>query len=150
MYTFYYESTINTTQEALFAFHLDSQNITKITPPSIKVDLLDAPNPSHEGGVVKIKTTQFFIPLYWEVTIKTLQAPSLLVDEVIASPFSYWQHQHLFKNNPKGGVILKDKVTYLPPFGIFGKIASPMIKWQLKAMFSYRHQATKKILEAHN
>ena len=58
---------INCTLEELFDFHLDSNNITKITPPNIKVELLNEDTKTIEGKIVKIKTTKFFIPTYWEV-----------------------------------------------------------------------------------
>ena len=137
---------IKCTQEELFDFHMDSNNITKITPPNTKVELLNDDGQTYEKKIVKIKTTKFFIPTYWEVKIEKLQKPNILVDIAVKSPFKYWKHQHIFTK--KGSICeLKDIVEYELPFGIFGKIVAPFIELDIKNMFDYRHKQTKKIIE---
>lgn len=140
---------INCTQEELFDFHLDSNNITKITPKDTKVELLNDDTTTFEGKIVKIKTTKLFIPTYWEVKIEKLQKPNILVDVALKSPFKYWKHQHIFTQ--KGDMCeLKDIIEYQLPFGIFGKIVMPLITLDIKNMFNYRHKKTKQILEKTN
>jgi len=137
---------IKCTLEELFDFHLDSNNITKITPANIKVELLNSDTQTFEGKIVKIKTTKFFVPTYWEVKIEKLEKPSILIDVAMKSPFKYWKHQHLFIK--KGNVSeLKDIIEYELPFGILGKIVEPFIEYDITKMFEYRHTQTKKILE---
>lgn len=96
MKTYIKKTQINCDVEKLFDFHMDSNNIKKITPPNIKVELLNDDGKSYEGKIVKLKTTKFFIPTYWEVRIEKLQKPSILIDIAIKSPFQYWRHQHIF------------------------------------------------------
>lgn len=137
---------INCTTQALFDFHLDSNNITKITPPNIKVELLNSDTKTFEGKIVKIKTTKFFIPTYWEVKIDKLEEPNILIDIAIKSPFKSWKHQHIFTK--KGNVSeLKDIIEYELPFGILGKIIEPFIEYDITKMFDFRHKQTKKLLE---
>ncbi len=137
---------INCSQEMLFQFHMDSNNITKITPPNIVVTLLNNDTETFEGKIVKIKTTKFFIPTYWEVKIEKLDKPNILVDVAIKSPFKFWKHQHIFTQ--KGSMCeLKDIIEYEMPFGIFGKIVEPLITLDIKNMFQYRHEETKRLLE---
>lgn len=132
--------------EKLFEFHLDSKNITKITPKNIKVELLNDDTKTFEGKIVKIKTTKFFIPTYWEVKIEKLQKPDILIDVAVKSPFKYWKHQHIFtKRDSK--CELKDIIEYELPFGLLGKIIAPFISLDIKNMFEYRHEKTKEILE---
>lgn len=132
--------------EDLFNFHLDSNNITKITPPDTKVYLLNEDTKTYEGKIVKIKTVKFFIPTYWKVKIKKLERPNILIDEAVKSPFKYWRHQHIF--TPKGDKSeLKDIIEYEIPFGIVGKLIEPLIECDIKKMFEYRHKVTKEILE---
>ncbi|MEA3352984.1 MAG: SRPBCC family protein [Campylobacterota bacterium] len=139
-------SLINCTLEELFEFHLDSENITKITPKDTKVELLNEDTTTYEGKIVKIKTVKFFIPTYWEVKIKKLQKPDILVDVAVKSPFKYWKHQHIFTK--KDNVCeLKDIIEYKLPFGILGKIVEPFIEADIRNMFDYRHKKTKDILE---
>ena len=139
-------SLINCSLEEMFDFHLDSNNITKITPQNIKVELLGQDTQTHEGKIVKIKITKFFIPIYWEVKIEKLQKPDALVDIAIKSPFKFWKHQHLFSK--QGDLCeLKDIIEFELPFGVFGKIFEPLIELDIQSMFEYRHQKTKAILE---
>ena len=43
------------------------------------------------------------------------------------------------------GVLMKDIVSYKPPFGIFGKIANELIiRRQLNEIFAYRFQAVER------
>ena len=139
-------SFINCDLKSLFDFHLDSNNITKITPSDTKVELLNDDTQAFEGKIVKIKTTKFFITTNWEVQIETLEYPNILVDIAQKSPFKYWKHQHVFTQ--KGSVCeLKDIIEYKLPFGILGKIVAPFIENDIIKMFDYRHQQTKIILE---
>ena len=137
---------IKTTQEELFSFHTDSQNITKITPPNIKVELLNEDTKTFEGKIVKIKTTKLFIPTYWEVKIEKLQKPNILIDIALQSPFKYWKHQHIFTK--KGNFCeLKDVIEFELPFGIFAKPIEFLISQDITSMFEYRHKKTKELLE---
>jgi len=137
---------INCTQEELFNFHLDSMNITKITPSNIKVELLSTDTQTYEGKIVSIKTTKFFVPTYWDVEIQKLEFPNILVDLAVKSPFKYWKHQHVFTK--KGNMCeLKDIIEYELPFGILGKLINPFIEKDITSMFDFRHKKTKEILE---
>jgi len=139
-------SLIDCTKEELFDFHLDSNNITKITPLNTKVTLLNEDTKTYEGKIVKIKTVKFFIPTYWEVKIEKLDKPNILIDIALKSPFKYWKHQHIFTK--KGSLCeLKDIIEYELPFGILGKLVEPFIEYDIRAMFEYRHKKTKQILE---
>jgi len=143
------KTLIKCTQEELFNFHLDSNNITKITPKNTKVELLSDDTQTYEGKIVKIKTVKFFIPTYWEVKIEKLEKPNILIDIALKSPFKYWKHQHVFTN--QGDFCeLKDIIEYKLPFGVFGKLVNPFLRNDITSMFEYRHEQTKKILEKIN
>jgi ligand-binding SRPBCC domain-containing protein len=139
-------SLIKCSLEDLFAFHLDSNNIAKITPTDTTVVLLNDDSLAYEGKIVKIKVTKLFVSVYWEVKIEKLDNPNILVDVAIKSPFKYWKHQHIFTQ--KGNVCeLKDIIEYEMPFGFLGKIAQFFVDKDIKNMFEYRHKKTKEILE---
>ena len=132
--------------EELFAFHLDSNNIQKITPPDTKVELLNKNFVAKEGEVLNIKTTKFCVPTIWSVEISLIKEPNMLVDTAIKSPFSFWRHSHIFTK--KGEVCeLKDVVEYELPFGFIGNLFSYFMENQLENMFEYRHKQTKKLLQ---
>lgn len=146
MYTITKTSKIKCSVEELFEFHMDSNNIKKITPSNIKVKLLNEDLETYEGKIVKINTTKFFLTTVWEVKIKKVEKPNLLVDIAIKSPFKYWEHNHVFTQK-EGFCELKDEIKFEMPFGFFGKLFSQFIILDIKNMFDFRHQKTKEILE---
>jgi len=137
---------INCTLEELFNFHLDTNNIKKITPKHTKVELIDYEEKTYEGKIIKLKTTRAFVPINWIVKIEKFQYPNLMVDVAIKSPFAFWEHKHIFTQ--KGSMCeLQDSIKFALPFGIFGKLITPFIKKDIKKMFEYRHLKTKMLLE---
>lgn len=133
--------------EALFAFHLDLNNLRAITPPDTKVELLEEIASPKEGDIVRLRSVSYFIPALWEVEIETLRAPTLLVDIALKSPFAYWKHSHIFTDLGDGMCKLKDVVEYRAPLGFVGEWFDFVIQHQLSNMFAYRHGKTIQILE---
>jgi ligand-binding SRPBCC domain-containing protein len=139
-------SLISCSINELFDFHLDSNNIKKITPKDTKVELLNKNFVPSEGEILEIKTTKFFIPTFWAVEISLIKKPTMLVDTAVSSPFDFWRHSHIFTQ--KGDICeLKDVIEFQLPFGAIGNLFSGFIEKQLESMFTYRHKQTKMILE---
>lgn len=147
MITFEKTSLIGCDIGRLFDFHLDTNNIKKITPKHTKVELLKYDKNMFEGKVMQIKTIRAFIPYTWKVKIETLNPPHLLIDVALKSPFTYWEHHHIFTQKDDHSE-LKDIVNFKLPFGFIGNLAKPLIIKDIKSMFEYRHQRTKELLEA--
>lgn len=135
----------NCTLQELFDFHLDVSNIKKITPEDTKVTVLNKNFKPHESGILNIRTVKNFIPTTWKVQIVKLQAPNILEDLALESPFKYWKHTHEFTQ--KGNICqMRDIVEYELPFGKFGEMFDFFIQNELKTMFDYRHEKTQEIL----
>lgn len=149
MQTFIKSSYINCDTKSLFDFHLDTNNLTKITPTNIKVELLTKDFKPVVSQVLKIKSTKYFIPMMWEVKIEKIEEPNLLVDIALKSPFKFWEHKHIFINHGNFSE-LKDVIIFKMPFGILGDLLSFFVKKDLQNMFDYRHKITKNILENRN
>ncbi len=144
-----YEKTFlikNCSQKELFDFHLDTKNLKQITPKDTKVEILNENFTPKQGEILKLKTTKHFITTTWEVKIKKIQRPNLLVDFVLKSPFKFWEHSHIFTQVGKD-CELKDIVTYELPFGKFGEFFDFFIQKELENMFKFRHKITKEILK---
>ena len=149
MQTFIKSSYINCDTKSLFDFHLDTNNLTKITPTNIKVELLTKNFKPVVSQILKIKSTKYFIPMMWEVKIEKIEEPNLLVDIALKSPFAFWEHKHIFIKHGNMSE-LKDVITFKMPFGILGKLLEGFVKNDLQNMFDYRHKITKNILENRN
>lgn len=137
---------IKCSAEELFDFHTNTNNLTKITPPDIKVKLLTPDFKAKEGEILKLKSIKNYIPINWTVKISKSQRPNKIVDTALKSPFKYWEHQHIFIQHEKF-TELKDVVNYEMPFGIIGEFLEPFVYSDLLKMFEFRHEITKKILE---
>ncbi|WP_024953555.1 SRPBCC family protein [Sulfurospirillum arcachonense] len=137
---------INCSVEELFNFHLDTNNLKHITPPDTKVELLTPNLDIKEGAVLKLKTTKHFISTIWEIQIQKLISPSLLIDVSLKSPFTYWEHSHIFEKREEG-CLMRDVVNYTLPFGFIGNSFDFLIQKELKNMFEFRHNVTKTMLE---
>jgi len=135
----------NCSLEEMFDFHLDINNLKKITPCDTKVFLLNETFKASQGEVLKLKTVKNFIPTIWEVKIEKLQRPNLLLDIALKSPFKHWEHSHIFAK--KGNICeLRDVVKYQAPFGKIGEFFDFFIQRELTKMFNFRHKVTKEIL----
>lgn len=145
-----YEKTslIKCNIDDLFNFHLDLNNLKKITPKNTKVTLLDEIFTPKEGDVLRLHTVKNFIPIVWEVKIAKVMLPNLLVDIALRSPFKSWKHSHIFIDLGDGFCELKDRVEYKLPFGILGGCLNFLVENQLESMFSYRHKITQQTLES--
>lgn len=145
---FKYENAtlIKCSAEKLYNFHLDINNLTKITPSDVKVDIIVTPFSIKEGAITNIRVTKFLIPQTWFVEYSLLEPSHMIVDTAIHSPFKFWRHSHIFTQ--KGDWCeLKDVIEYELPFGILGKIFHGLINSDINKMFQYRHKRTKAILE---
>lgn len=140
-------SYINCKLDDLFDFHLDVNNLKKITPRDTKVELLTKEFKPDVGKILTIKTTKSFISTIWEVRIDKLDKPNILVDVAIKSPFNLWKHSHIFKQKDNY-CELKDEVIFKLPFGFLGGLFNFIVIKQLEEMFDFRHSMTKKILES--
>jgi ligand-binding SRPBCC domain-containing protein len=129
----------------LFDFHLNVENLKHITPPDIKVNLLSQDFHAHQGAILRIETTKYFIPTLWEVQIQKLQSPNILIDVALKSPFTFWEHSHIFTQK-EGGCELKDIIKYELPLGRIGALFDFFIQKQLQQMFDFRHTVTAQIL----
>lgn len=137
---------INCSLDKLFDFHMNINNIRKITPSNVKLELLDYDVKKYECRIINIRTTKYFISTHWKIRIDKMERPNILVDMAVQSPFKSWRHQHVFTQ--KGSVCeLKDIIEYEIGYGFLGKLIAPFIKSEINSMFDYRHKETKFLLE---
>ena len=119
-----YEKTslIECSLKKLYDFHLDMKNLKAISPKGIKVTLLNEGFVPKEGAILRLKTVKNFLPIIWEVKIDKMDAPNLLVDVAMKSPFKSWRHSHIFTQVDENICELKDVVEYTLPFGFLGSL----------------------------
>jgi ligand-binding SRPBCC domain-containing protein len=102
----------------------------------------DLPEKMYPGMIISYRVKPLLgINTTWVTEITQVKDKVYFVDEQRVGPYSVWHHEHFIEVIPNG-VLMKDIVSYEPPFGFLGSIANKlMIKQKLNEIFNYRRQA---------
>jgi ligand-binding SRPBCC domain-containing protein len=133
--------------QALFEFHIDTNNLPRITPPWIHVEIASLELPLHEGSMIELDIRRFGFTQRWKMMIFEFTSPVLVCDKAVKSPFKSFIHYHRFEALDKNNSVMKDEITFSLPLYPLSLIAVPFIKKDLQKMFEYRHRQTKLLLE---
>ena len=135
----------------VFAFHLDTRNAARISPPGQRVVSVEGDFPLRLGSEVRLRARQLPLPIAqtWLVRVVRLEEPTLIVDELVSGPFPVWRHQHRFAELPDGRTLLTDHVEYRLRGGALGRIANAaFVRRLLLATFRSRQARTRSVIEA--
>ena len=121
----------------LFPFFENPGNLSEITPGWLDFRMAQGMRPTVcEGAEFDYTIKLFGVTIGWRSRIVDYSPPERFVDIQLKGPYRYWHHLHTFEAVPEG-TLMKDEVTYRPPF-----IALPfhglIIKKRLEHIFSYR------------
>ena len=147
IYRFYEEQKLPVTVEEAWKFFSSPQNLVKITPPGMKFMITNNPgNDIHSGMIITYKIRPLLnFPVNWVTEITNSEKPDYFIDDQRSGPYKFWNHKHTFTEIP-GGVLMKDEVCYVLPFGILGRIMhSLIVEKRIKEIFRYRKETLKKI-----
>jgi ligand-binding SRPBCC domain-containing protein len=146
-YQFKKEQKVNTSMEDIWDFISSPKNLKEITPDYMGFNITskDLPEKMYEGMIISYLVSPVFgIKTNWVTEITHVRELQYFVDEQRVGPYSIWHHQH-FIEPISNGVLMRDIVSYEPPFGFLGAIANSfMIKGKLQEIFDYRTQAIEK------
>ena len=137
------ELFINTSIDNIWDFASNPHNLSKITPTymSFKIKTPNMNQTIYPGMIIEYTVSPVLkIPMNWVTEITQVKEKSIFIDEQRFGPYKMWHHEHQFiqKDN---GVIMRDIVSYIPPFGFIGNIANKLfIRRQLKEIFDYREK----------
>ena len=128
-------------------FFSSPENLKSITPPGMGFKIISGytEEKMYSGMIITYIVKPFpFMPLKWVTEITHVNEPCYFVDEQRFGPYSFWHHQHKFRE-VEGGTEVTDIVHYKLPYWFIGRIVNALIvKRQLKKIFEYR---THKIVE---
>lgn len=144
MYQFRFTQFIPASVDSVWSFIATPNNLAKITPNHLGFKILN-PEPVNEmypGLIIAYRVKPVLgIPVTWVTEITHVKDGEYFVDEQRVGPYAMWHHEHHL--TPKdGGVLMTDIVSYLPPFGPFGRLANGLfIRSQIQRIFDYRKTA---------
>ncbi len=141
------EQHLHCSLEDAWSFFSTPNNLEKLTPESVGLKITHgASDTVHEGQIIGYKVRIApLIWITWLTEITHVEHMHRFVDDQRVGPYKVWHHTHRFE--PDGeGVLIKDEVTYVMPFGIIGRIAHRLfVKKQLRHIFDER----KKLCDAY-
>ncbi len=130
-----------------FAFFAEAENLGRITPPEMSFRIrTPLPLVIREGTLIDYTIGLHGIPMPWRTLIREWQPNDYFVDEQLRGPYRQWIHRHSFADDGAGGVIIEDLVRYKLPLPPFGEVAHPLIRRQLRRIFSYRTEQVRLLL----
>jgi ligand-binding SRPBCC domain-containing protein len=122
-------------------------NLKVITPDYMGFDILtdDLPEKMYPGMIISYRVKPLLgIPVNWVTEITEVAGKRFFVDQQVIGPYAFWHHQHFIE--PIGeNVLMKDIVSYKPPFGFLGSIANTLfVRKKIREIFDYRELALKR------
>ena len=127
-------------QKAAWDFLSDPKNLKRITPDYMGFKIVSGDTENmYAGQIIQYIVTPIFgIPIRWVTEITHVKEGAYFVDEQRFGPYDLWHHKHFIKPI-ENGIEMVDIIDYKVPFGIFGRIAQPIIVApKLKEIFEYR------------
>ena len=145
----HFEQKINTDLSNLWEFISSPKNLSKITPNYMDFNIKSKiPNKMYEGLIISYTVKPILgIKLNWVTEITHIKDKNYFVDEQRSGPYKMWHHEHILEET-NDGIIMKDIISYIPPYGIIGLILNKLfIKKQVKEIFQYRTKILDNILK---
>ena len=141
------EQLIPSTLEKVWDFISSPKNLAKITPPYMGFEITNDPGSEimYPGQIISYKVSPLLgIKMDWVTEITQVVVNQYFVDEQRVGPYNIWHHQHMIEA-VADGILMKDIVSYKPPFGFLGQIANALIiRKQLDEIFAYRFHAVER------
>lgn len=147
IYTLTKKQFLPITLDVAWEFFSSPANLKKITPEymgfKITTDLGDGK--MYPGQIITYVVTPVLgIPMRWTTEITHVLDKKYFVDEQRFGPYSFWHHQHWFRE-VEGGIEMTDTVSYGLPFGFLGRISNKLfVQDKLQEIFEYREKVVEK------
>lgn len=127
--------------DEVFPYFCSETNLEELTPPFLNFHVLGKNTPViTEGTLIDYRLSMHGVPLKWQSRILSWQPSKCFVDEQVAGPYRLWHHTHEFIELG-GGTLLRDRVQYKLPLGIFGDLAAGWkVHDDVSKIFSFRRQ----------
>lgn len=150
--------------EVVFAFFANPENLPRLMPAWQKTKIVEAelrpPTALPAGarrlpGMVAGNGSRLllsfraapFIPIRmgWEARIEDFRWNEGFCDVQLRGPFRYWRHCHTVRAE-EGGTVVRDEVAFTLRGDPLSRIALPLVRRQMAALFDFRHRRTVELM----
>ena len=139
-YQFKREQILKTDIVIIWKFASSPENLKIITPDymNFKITTKDLKKSIYPGMIITYSVSPVFnFPMNWVTEITCVKDREYFVDVQKMGPIKCGIISIFLRKNQD--ILMTDIVTYIPPFGILGRIVNIIfIKNKLKAIFDYR------------
>ncbi|BDS05493.1 SRPBCC domain-containing protein [Oceaniferula spumae] len=144
IYQLHREQLLPCSLDDAWEFFSTPRNLDRLTPDSVGFKITHCESETmHEGQIIgyKVKVAPM-IWVTWLTEITLVDDRKTFIDDQRVGPYKVWHHTHRFEEK-EDGVLMTDDVTYVLPFGIFGRLANALfVRRQLNHIFDERARLT--------
>ncbi|MBL0176323.1 MAG: SRPBCC family protein [Ignavibacteria bacterium] len=132
--------------EEVFPFFAAAENLERITPGQLRFSIVSAtPLTIARGTIIEYRLSLYGMRFRWTTLISVWEPTRVFVDEQRRGPFALWRHRHSFEETASGTTI-RDSVEYALPLHPFGEVALPLVRAQLRSIFTFRQRRVVELL----
>jgi len=132
----------------VFDFFSRPENLPKLSPETMPIEVVSAPEVIAPDSSIKIKVRQWGIPQQIEARVVEFQPPMGFADEQVKGPFARWRHTHRFETVDAETTRVIDVILFEPPTGLLAMLLSEnKILEHLEEVFEERGRMLREILE---
>lgn len=143
------QTPINAPPDVVFRFHESPDALPHLIPPWENMKLVESAGSLRPGSRVVLRGSLGVIPIQWIAIHTEYDPPHLFADRQESGPFASWYHRHRFLDDGQGGTLLRDELEYAVPLGVIGRwLGGWVVRRKLEAMFAYRHEKTRSLIES--
>lgn len=133
--------------DEVFAFFADASNLEKITPPELRFRIrTPLPITMAAGTRIDYRLHLYGVPFSWQTEISVWEPGKRFVDRQVSGPYRLWEHEHEFEALGPQRTRVEDLVRYALPLEPIGRLAHPIIRRKLDAIFRFREQKVAELL----
>lgn len=141
---FEHRSVMDTTVEALMAFHEHPRAFQRLTPPPVFIQVHRKEMAALNDGEVEFTMWMGLIPVRWIARHEPGPIETSFIDRQLQGPLQTWEHQHIFQP-VEDGVELIDRISLAHKPGWRGWLTRLFFDGvPLRILFMYRHWRTRR------
>ena len=134
--------------EHAFDFLTQAENIPKILPPDLQVQLVRVPERLELGSLLEVQILGYGVPQQVVYKITEFDRPSRFIEAQVKGPLGRYVHEHSFSAQGDGEVLLTDRIDFAPPGGLLGfMLTAERLRSSLERGLTHRHRELKRLLE---